>query len=102
MRTLEEKDVLPGADVAATITLVLGSLFTLAVAFTYALSLGSGIDPPDWVRVVGLVWLPIGLAGVPIGFYWARGGTRRGRADVGAAIALVGAVAFIALVVALG
>jgi hypothetical protein len=102
MRTLERRDTLPGAGVAGTITLVLGVLFTLAVAFAYVLSLADGVNPPDWVRVVGLVWLPVGLAGVPIGYYWSRDGDRQRLAEVGVALALVGAVVLVALVVAMG
>jgi hypothetical protein len=102
MRTLERRDTLPGAGVAGTVTLVLGVLFTLAVVFTYVLSLADGVNPPDWVRVVGLVWLPVGLAGVPIGYYWSRDGDRKRLAEVGVALAVVGAVAFVGLVVALG
>jgi hypothetical protein len=48
------------------------------------------------------VWLPVGLAGVPIGYYWSRDGDRQRLAEVGVALALVGAVALVALVVALG
>jgi hypothetical protein len=102
MRTLERRGVLSGSDIAGPLTLVLGVLFTLAVAFTYVLSLADGMNPPDWVRVVGLVWLPVGLAGVPIGYYWSRDGDRHRLAEVGVALALGGAVAFVALVVALG
>jgi hypothetical protein len=102
MRTLERRDTLPGAGVAGTVTLVLGVLFTLAVVFTYVLSLADGVNPPDWARVVGLVWLPVGLAGVPIGYYWSRDGDRQRLAEVGVALAVVGAVAFVGLVVALG
>ena len=102
MRTLDKRGVLPGAAVAGTVTLALGVLFVLAVAYTYLLSLDSGVNPPDWARAVGLVWLPVGLAGVPIGYYWARGGVRQHHAELGAAIALVGVVAFVALVVAVG
>ncbi|GAB3025802.1 hypothetical protein GCM10011376_12040 [Nocardioides flavus (ex Wang et al. 2016)] len=102
MRTLEKRDVLPGADVAAPVTLALGVLFALAVAFAYVLSLADGVNPPDWVRVVGLVWLPLGMAGVPIGYYWSRGGAQRRLAEVGLALGVVGAVAFAALVIAVG
>lgn len=102
MKTLERRGVLPDAGIAGTVTLVLGVLFALAVAYTYVLSLASGVNPPDWARVVGLVWLPVGLAGVPIGYYWSRDGDRRHLAEVGLALALVGAVALVGLVVAVG
>ena len=93
-----------GSVSAGTLTLVLGILFAAAVTFTYVLSLSGTFNPPDWVRVVGLVWLPIGFAGIPIGYYLARTGDERtrARARVGAGLGLVGLVAFAALVIALG
>lgn len=102
MRALEKKGVLPGAAVAGTITLVLGVLFALAVVYTYVLSLADAVNPPDWARVVGLVWLPVGLAGVPVGYYWARGGPREPRAELGLVVALAAALAFVVLVVVWG
>ena len=87
---------------AGTITLALGVLFSAAVAFTYVLSLSDVVDPPTWVRALGLVWLPIGLAGTPIAYAVARTGEGRDRARVGLLVALVGVVALVALVVAIG
>lgn len=87
---------------AGTLTLVLGVLFAAAVGFTYVLSLSDLVNPPTWVRAIGLVWLPIGLAGTPIGYALARTGEGRGRGRVGVAVALIAAAAFIALVIALG
>ena len=91
-----------GTPRAGTVTLVLGVLFSAAVAFTYVLSLSDVVEPPTWVRALGLVWLPIGLAGTPIAYAVARHGEGRNRARVGVLVALVGLVAFVALVVAVG
>lgn len=91
-----------GTGLAGTITLALGILFTAAVAFAFPLSLSDAFNPPDWVRVVGLVWLPVGLGGVPIGYAFARTGPGRDRARLGVVIALVGLVAFTALVISFG
>ncbi len=102
MGTVEKAGVLPGADAAATAALVLSTLFSLAVAYAYVLSLSEALDPPGWARVLGLLWLPVGLAGVPIGYYWSRGGAREGRAELAVVVALVAALAFVVLVVALG
>lgn len=88
--------------VAGSVTLALGMLFAAAVAYTYVLSLSDTFNPPNWVRVVGLVWLPIGLGGVPIAYYLARTGEGRRRGRLGALIALVGLAAFVALVIAIG
>lgn len=102
MRTLERRGVLPGASIAGPVTLVLGVLVALAVAYAYVLSLADGVNPPDWARVVGLVWLPVGLVGVPIGYYWSRDGDRRRQGETGLALARVGVVALVGLVVAVG
>lgn len=91
-----------GSRSAGTTTLVLGVLFAAAVLFTYALSLSVSFNPPDWVRVVGLVWLPIGLGGVPIAYSLARTGEGRARGRLGVLVGVVALVAFIALVIALG
>jgi hypothetical protein len=88
--------------IAGNVTLVLGALFSVAVAITYVLSLSDVVDPPNWIRAIALAWLPIGLGGVPISYAFARVGPGRERGRVGVAVALVGLVAFIALVVALG
>jgi protein-S-isoprenylcysteine O-methyltransferase Ste14 len=87
---------------AGTITLVLGILFSAAVAFAFPLSLSDTFNPPDWVRLLGLVWLPIGLAGVPTGYVLARDGSGRERARLGVVVALVGLLAFAGLVIAVG
>lgn len=91
-----------GSGVAGSVTLALGILFTAAVAYTFLLSLSDTLDPPTWVRAVGLVWLPIGFGGVPIGYYLARTGDGRDRARLGVLIGLAGLVAFTALVLAIG
>jgi hypothetical protein len=93
---------LHGSARAGTVTLALGVLFSAAVAFAYVLSLSESFNPPDWVRFVGLVWLPVGLGGVPISYAVARTTEGRDRALVGVLVALVGLVAFVGLVVALG
>ena len=54
MRTVGRTGVLPGAVAAGTVTLVLGTLFVLAVAYAYAWNLGEWLDPPDWARVLAL------------------------------------------------
>lgn len=87
---------------AGTVALVLGILFAAGVVFTYVLSLSEVVNPPNWVRAIGLVWLPIGLIGTPIAYALARTGQGRERARIGVLIALVGLAAFVALVVAIG
>ena len=91
-----------GSLLAGTFTLVAGALLVAAVAFTYVLSLSDAVNPPTWVRAIGLAWLPIGLGVVPVGYVVARKGAGRDRARLGVLIGLVGLIAFVALVVAIG
>ena len=70
MRTVERPGVLPGAAVAGTVTLVLGTVFALAVAYAFVLSLGSSVDPPDWARVAGLVWLALAASALAFSLYF--------------------------------
>lgn len=93
---------LPGAGAAGNVTLVLGVAFALAVGYACLLSISDGFDPPDWARVAGLIWLPVGLLGVPIGYYWARRGPREARAELGLVVSLAAALVFIVLVLVLG
>ena len=90
------------STIAGTLTLALGVLFTAAVACTYVLSLSDIVNPPNWVRALGLVWLPIGFVGVPIAYYFARAGEGRKRGRRGVLVGLVGLFAFVALVIAIG
>jgi hypothetical protein len=88
---------------AGSVTLALGILFTASVAYAYGFGLSDSFDPPRWLRVIGLRWLPIGFGGVPIGYdHYARMGGGRGRGRLGVLVGLVGLVAFVALVTALG
>lgn len=90
------------SDTAGTMTLVLGVLFSLSVVLAYVLSLSDVVDPPNWARAIALSGLPVGLGGVPVAYAFARRGAGRDRARLGVAVALMGLVAFVALVVALG
>ena len=87
---------------AGSVALTLGILFTAAVGYAYVLSLSDTFNPPTWVRVIGLVWLPIGLGGIPIAYYVARTGEGYRRGRLGVLIALIGLAAFVALVIAMG
>jgi Na+/serine symporter len=87
---------------AGTIAVVLGLVFLAATAYTYALSLGEAFNPPQWARVLGLMWLPVGLVGTPVAYSLARSGAGRDRGRAGLLLVLVGVVAFVALVVAVG
>ena len=87
---------------AGTITLVLGVLALVATVFTYVLSLSDLVNPPNWVRAVGLIWLPIGFFGTPVTYMLARNGPGRRRARLGLAAAAVGLLAFVVLLFVAG
>jgi hypothetical protein len=91
-----------GSVAIGNITLILGIFFVAAVGFTFVLSLSDVVDPPNWVRVIGLAGLPIGFFGAPVGFVLARRGPGRDRALVGLVLMLVGLAAFVALNFAIG
>jgi hypothetical protein len=88
--------------VFGTITLVLGVLAGAATVFVYVLSLSEDFNPPNWIRVVGLVWLPVGFFGAPILYTRAHNGPGRRRGQVGLSVAAIGLVAFVVLLFAVG
>ena len=87
---------------AGSVALLLGTLCTFAVAFTYVLSLSETFNPANWIRVVGLVWIPLAFAGVPIAYFLAREGEGRGRGRLGVLLTVVSLAALVVLVIALG
>jgi hypothetical protein len=94
------REVSGRADTAAV---VLGILCALAVAFTYVLSLSDTFNPPNWIRVLVLVWIPIAFGGVPIAYFGlARHREGRGRGRLGVVLTVVSLAALVGLVIALG
>lgn len=87
----------PGSQRAGNLTLALGVLAVAATAFTYVLSLTDLVDPPNWVRAAGLVWLPLGFFGAPIAYAFARNGPGQHRALLGLGVAGVALAAFVVL-----
>ena len=86
-----------GTERAGTIALALGVLALAATVYTYVLSLSEDVNPPDWLRIAGLVWLPLGFFGTPVAYALARNGAGRHRAQIGLALAGLGLLAFGAL-----
>ena len=84
-----------GRRVAVSST-VLGALALAAVG--YAALLTYVIDPPNWIRLVGMTLLPIGWTGALIAGVSARNGPGRVWALTGLALAAVTAVALVVLV----
>jgi hypothetical protein len=88
---------------AGTVALVLGVLGVVAVVFAYVLSLSETFNPPNWIRVVGLIWVPIAFGGVPMAYFGlARDGQGRAQGRLGVWLTVVSLAAFVALVIALG
>ena len=87
---------------AGTVALVLGILFVVATAVAYVLSLSDLVDPPNWVRAMGLVWLPVGLIGVPVAYAGARTGAGRYRGRAGVVLLLAGVLGFVVLEILVG
>ena len=92
-----------------TTTLVLGALMVASTLVAYVLSVGDlsdavlgEVDPPNWLRALALVGLPLGFFGTPVAYVFARKGPGRDRARAGLALMLVGLAAFVALELALG
>ncbi|GAA1929744.1 hypothetical protein [Nocardioides marmoribigeumensis] len=89
----------PVAPDAGTLTLVLGALFVVATGFAYLVSLSADVNPPDWVRVVGLLGVPLGFFGTPVAFVAAR---HEARARAGLALFAAALVALVVLLVVAG
>jgi hypothetical protein len=82
---------------AGTVAVVLGVLFLAATVFAFVLSLSESFNPPNWLRLLGLVWIPIGLLGTPAAYALARRGSGSRLGALGLATAVVGLLAFVAL-----
>lgn len=87
---------------AGSLALVLGLMALAATAFTWVLSLSDDVNPPNGIRVAGLVWLPIGFFGAPLAFMAARRGPGRRHGLLGLATAGLGLVAFVVLLFVAG
>lgn len=94
---------------AGTATLVLGLLMVASTLAATVLSVEGvdevvlgDLDPPNWVRALLLLGLPLGLLGTPVAYAVARTGPGRDRARVGLGLMLLGLAGFVALQVALG
>lgn len=87
---------------AGLATVVFAALFAAATAYTFALSLSESFNPPNWLRVLGLVWLPIGLAGAAVSYTVARTGPGRTAGRLGLLVLLLSVVAFVVLLFAKG
>lgn len=82
---------------------VFGTLAALAFLWLWVLSVSPALNPPDWIRILGIAGFPIGIVGSAAVAVAARG-TAAGRAWIAAGLSLAAAalVGFIILVAVLG
>ena len=79
------------------LSIVFGVLALLGLGWTWVLSVSDVLDPPNWVRIPGILLMPAGLiAAVAFGLQ-ARQGTGRQRGTVGLVLAALVVLAFVAL-----
>lgn len=87
---------------AGDVTLVLGLATVAATCFAFLLSLSDTVDPSHWIRVLALVWLPIGFFGAPVAYALARLGPGRANGRWGLALTGAALVAFVVLLLVAG
>lgn len=80
---------------------VLGLVSLAALVWLWVLS-ATPLDPPNWVRILGLVWLPVGVVGALFTGIPALRGEGRPGALVGLIAAAVTVIAFVVLINVLG
>lgn len=84
-------------DVLGTLCVVFGSLAVAAFLWLWSLTL-PGFNPPNWIRIVGVAGMPIGVAGAALTAAAGHHGASRLRLVMGLCLAAVTVLAFIALV----
>ncbi|WP_448005554.1 hypothetical protein [Agromyces bauzanensis] len=90
-----------GSKLVGAISLALGLVALVALVWLWALST-TPLDPPQWVRILGIAFLPIGLLGALItGIAGLRGEGRR-YAIGGLIAAAVTVIAFIVVLTVYG
>lgn len=85
------------SDRLGTISAVLGTLSVASYFYLIALTQLQDFNPPNWIRIIGMVWLPIGWMGAWLAGWPARHGHERGLALAGMFLGTVSLVAFIVL-----
>ncbi|WP_142139233.1 hypothetical protein [Acidovorax sp. SLBN-42] len=86
---------------AGRLSAVFGLVALAAFGWLWALS-ATPLDPPNWVRIVGLAFLPIGLVGAVVTGIAGLRGAARAWAVVGLVAAVVTIVAFVVLLTLYG
>ncbi|MEV1131606.1 hypothetical protein [Agromyces sp. NPDC049794] len=83
------------------LSVVFGLVALAAFGWLWALS-ATPLDPPNWVRILGIAFLPIGIIGGVITGISGLRGAGRGWAIAGLVVVGLTIVAFIVLITALG
>ncbi|MDC5696275.1 hypothetical protein OO014_03325 [Intrasporangium calvum] len=85
------------ADLIGLVALVLGFAAVAALIWLWALTLPN-VNPPNWVRILGVLWLPVGVVGAGwAGLLGLRGPGRRWSV-VGLSLAGLAVVGFVTLI----
>ena len=81
---------------------VLGGAAVLATVWLWLLSALADFNPPNWVRIVGLIWLPVGTIGALVSWTVARQGAGRKWGLVGVGLSGLAFIGFVGALVVLG
>ena len=79
------------------VSIVCGVVAVLALLWTWVLSVSDVLDPPDWVRIPGILLMPMALVVGGAAALQARQGTGRRRATVGLGLLALTVLGFIVL-----
>lgn len=86
------------SGVAGRVATLFAAIGAAAMVFVWVISTSDELDPPEWVRIVGSLLVPIGLVGaVGAGIVGLRG-SGRSWAVAGIALAAIVVVVFVVLV----
>lgn len=79
------------------LSIVFGALALLGFVWTWVLSVSDVLDPPNWIRIPGILLMPVALVAAVAAGLQARQGTGRRRGDVGLVLAALVVLAFVVL-----
>lgn len=84
-------------DVLGTLCVAFGSVAVAAFLWLWSLTL-PGFNPPNWIRIVGVAGMPIGVAGAALTAAAGHHGASRLKPVLGLSLAAITVLAFIALI----
>ena len=100
-RNVGPKGQPPSSDRLGVLCVTFGALGAAAFLWLAALSL-TDFNPPDWIRILGVVWLPIGVAGSLITGVVGRHGPHRVAVTIGLALTALTLIGFVVLIAGSG